>query len=765
MPTVAFSPRFYRDVTGTKFRDLHGAISFEVRRLQKHGMIVKGKAKETEGQPLAVKSLRHREHLFSRRLHDGRRLVIKKLSEDLIKLVCLLPRGEKIYDEQRRNWELDALAEKELPSGKTMEIEQVLGLRKPKNEREAVPSPVPQEIPTTSVASHDEEEDAPVAVEPASVEELLHVYASTDLLRRFAELEKWPDEQLEMLTACQDVDEVLALDMDSDKLEVLLGFLVESQASSDIERCYELPDDEFGVVAARPLQSFLLHIDDEQKRAIERSLESGPFLVNGAAGTGKSIVCLYRMRRMIEERTGESLFDGAHRPAYRFISYTRQLVGSAKELFHQIGRGLPLNQIDLQFQTADQLITNIAQWLEKSGKIDFPKKADQQSKLYKTIRNYCIEDRIGNKAFERISHRFLEIEIEEVIIDQGISNLDDYLKTKRRGRKSPLQGNDRRAIWAAYEKMVRLCEKKNITTWAGWRRAVLDQLRKRAGEIPSLACLVVDEAQDLSRTQLAILKEVAGDPKIVTLASDLGQSIYRRTRVGSDAKEGFKIEKRRVVTLNRCHRMTREIQAALEPIRRRAASGATTGGLPESVFSGPIPQIHQCSANGHATVVAEIIKQKVGQFGTNYGQFAILVESVSVSGSRAKLLQKVFLQRDIPCKVHDRTNPVVADLNEVHILTAASSKGLEFPHVIIPWADQIGFSEDELEAGKTESIEERFRLFYVACSRAAESLALVHGDDICGSVCECLDDNDWHRIRHEGKQEPVAVTEDDDVPF
>jgi hypothetical protein len=652
-----------------------------------------------------------------------------------------------------------------LNSEKTAEIEHVLGLRKTAEVRDDFSNLVPQKMPIIPETPFIQEEETPVPVEPASIEELLHVYASKDLLRRFAELERWSDEQLQKLLACRDVAEVLELEADSLKLEVLIDFLVESQASSDIERCYELPDVEFGVVAARPLQSFLLHLDDEQKRAIGRPLDSGPFLVNGAAGTGKSIVCLYRLRRMIEERTGESLFDGAKRPNYRFVSYTNQLVRSANVLFRQIGRGLSLEQIDLQFLTADKLITNVAQWLERSFGIEFPKKAERQSRLYRAVRNYCIEDGNGAKAFERISDRFLEIEIEEVIFDQGISTLEEYLKTRRRGRNSPLQESDRRAIWAAYEKLLRLCEKKGVATWAGWRRSVLNQLREHACELTGLACLVIDEAQDLSRTQLAILRIVAGDPRVVTLASDLGQSIYRRTRVGSDAGEGFEIQRRNYVTLGRSYRMTQEIQAAIEPIRQRASSGSKQKrSLPDSVFSGPVPEIHHCSATGHATVAAEIISTKVGRFGTNFGQFAILLESVAETENRPKVLLEVFSKHGIPCRVHDRTKPVDADVSEVHILTVASSKGLEFPHVVVPWADQIGFSVDHLEAGKTESIEERFRLFYVACSRAAESLTIIHDPMVEGGICGSLNLRQWSVIHHTGILDPQLV-EEDDIPF
>lgn len=50
---------------------------------------------------------------------------------------------------------------------------------------------------------------------------------------------------------------------------------------------------------AGELTDFLLVLDPEQQRLVTASLES-PVLVRGGPGTGKSIVALYRVQRLVQ---------------------------------------------------------------------------------------------------------------------------------------------------------------------------------------------------------------------------------------------------------------------------------------------------------------------------------------------------------------------------------------------------------------------------------------------------------------------------------
>jgi superfamily I DNA/RNA helicase len=86
-------------------------------------------------------------------------------------------------------------------------------------------------------------------------------------------------------------------------------------------------------------------------------------------------------------------------------------------------------------------------------------------------------------------------------------------------------------------------------------------------------------------------------------------------------------------------------------------------------------------------------------------------------------LHEVLKRLDIPSRLADNTGKqtlfVVED--SVKLVTMHSSKGLEFPFVIIPG---IGGLPKE---GQSEADEAR--LLYVAMTRATEHLLLIHHDD------------------------------------
>ena len=92
-------------------------------------------------------------------------------------------------------------------------------------------------------------------------------------------------------------------------------------------------------------------------------------------------------------------------------------------------------------------------------------------------------------------------------------------------------------------------------------------------------------------------------------------------------------------------------------------------------------------------------------------------------GWQGDKLRESLTRADIPCRVAEGKDKsslfVVKDC--VKLITMHSSKGLEFPLVIIPYLGQMP------KAGEDESHEAR--LLYVAMTRATERLLLIHHED------------------------------------
>ena len=85
----------------------------------------------------------------------------------------------------------------------------------------------------------------------------------------------------------------------------------------------------------------------------------------------------------------------------------------------------------------------------------------------------------------------------------------------------------------------------------------------------------------------------------------------------------------------------------------------------------------------------------------------------------------------------------------MHVLTAHSIKGLEFPHIIIPNVSGLMYPAEFLtrntksEREREEVIESDRRLLYVACSRAMHTLWLLVDKNNRSPFIDELDQSLW----------------------
>ena len=81
------------------------------------------------------------------------------------------------------------------------------------------------------------------------------------------------------------------------------------------------------------LAGFLLNLDKQQEPLTSWAL-SGPTLVKGGPGSGKSTVALYRLQAVLEHALAES----GEIPEILFTTYTNALINSSQSLVHQLVR-------------------------------------------------------------------------------------------------------------------------------------------------------------------------------------------------------------------------------------------------------------------------------------------------------------------------------------------------------------------------------------------------------------------------------------------
>jgi len=198
----------------------------------------------------------------------------------------------------------------------------------------------------------------------------------------------------------------------SQHIELITDYLT-SPAQTHIGRLYSLdPGDAIESIASRPLGDFLLAL--------------------GGPGTGKSLIGLYRMRRLLRERSTESLFD-TRRPFFRFLSYTNTLVNTSEKMFESIA---PRNPSDFvtRFSTFDKMVANGLEWFgiklrpPLSGRRleDF---LDSQV-LAPMKRGSEQEGAAASYVEDRLGPAFLMEEITELIEANGIETLTQNCTAK-----------------------------------------------------------------------------------------------------------------------------------------------------------------------------------------------------------------------------------------------------------------------------------------------------------------------------------------------
>lgn len=158
-------------------------------------------------------------------------------------------------------------------------------------------------------------------------------------------LQQWqiPSSYWATIAKVSDAEALLELDMPDRFLNVILDNLY-PRAIAEIDRQPEFvlnqPED-LDRYFAGDLNAFLLKLSDEQEKLIQFG-SNGTVLIKGGAGTGKSTLALYRIKKLVEQGCTSILFT----------TYTNALVSYSEQLLEQLlgcppaDKGVEVNTID-----------------------------------------------------------------------------------------------------------------------------------------------------------------------------------------------------------------------------------------------------------------------------------------------------------------------------------------------------------------------------------------------------------------------------------
>lgn len=461
----------------------------------------------------------------------------------------------------------------------------------------------------------------------------------------------------------------------------------------ELERALEFPWDKWTI---------FLH--PAQRELVEKDY-SGPARVSGSAGTGKTIVALHRAVHVA--RTNSS---------------SRVLLATFSDILANALRDRLKRLISNELRLGERLevysLKEIAfrQYTANFGK---PKLATEAQ--IKTI--------IGNIANNKRSpfgQRFLFNEWHHVVDAWQLDHWESYRDVKRLGRKTRLSEDKRRALWLVYEEVqLELCANSLIT-----EAAMYTQLANKfsSGTRPVFDFAIIDEAQDISISQLRFVAAIGGNrPNSLFFAGDLGQRIFQQPfswkQLGVDIRG-------RSNTLRINYRTSHQIrrQADLLLDQKITDGDGTTEDRKGtvSVFNGPVPSV-QLAANEDAErdLVAEHLRRFIAD-GIEPHEIGVFVRAEEQIARGISAINKA----DVSSNVLNKRMESVVD--KVSLSTMHLAKGLEFKAVIVMACDDgIIPLEDRLSAVADDAIdlEETYEterhLLYVACTRARDHLVIT----------------------------------------
>jgi superfamily I DNA/RNA helicase/mRNA-degrading endonuclease RelE of RelBE toxin-antitoxin system len=453
-----------------------------------------------------------------------------------------------------------------------------------------------------------------------------------------------------------------------------------------------------------PWEKWTVFLHPEQGQWVERDY-TGPARVSGSAGTGKTIVALHRAAhlarvnpdaRVLLTTFSDTLANALH-------TKLKRLVGSEPRLAERIDVH-SLNALGFRLHTSHCGPVNLA--------------------ISDTLRELLNEASaaVGGHKF---SLHFLLTEWEQVVDAWQLETWQSYCDVARLGRKTRLAEAQRAVLWSIFERVRGGLKQRKLTTYAGLFSHLAAALVK--GKHLPFDFIVVDEAQDISVSQLRFLAALGGGrPNALFFAGDLGQRIFQQPfswkSLGVDIRGRSRTLR---INYRTSHQIRQQADRLLGPDVTDVDGYSEDRSDTISLFNGPPPVIRVLATENEeiksvGAWLAEqsksgILPHEFGVFVRSPGQLDRARAAVNEAGLTFKILDE-----------HVETTSGHVSISTMHL-----AKGLEFRAVavmacddeIIPLQSRIETVGDDADLQEVYDTERH--LLYVACTRARDHLLVT----------------------------------------
>lgn len=471
----------------------------------------------------------------------------------------------------------------------------------------------------------------------------------------------------------------------------------------ELERALDAPWDRWAV---------FLH--PEQRQLVTRSF-NGPARVAGSAGTGKTVVALHRAvhlaRSMPDGRVLLTTFSEPLAQALR--ANLRRLIG---------GEPRVAERLEVHAMTALGLRLHQAQL--------GPARLASRDDISRLLREAAAAS--PDHGFPAL---FIRGEWEHVVDAWQLRNWDAYRDVPRLGRRTRLPESRRRQLWSIYEQVLARLSSSGLMTESALFQAVAES---QAARPPAFDAAVVDEAQDVSVSQLRFLAALAGGrPNALFFAGDLGQRIFQQPfswkALGVDVRGRSRTLR---VNYRTSHQIRQQADRLLGPEVVDVDGNREDRRHTISVFNGPPPEVVAFSGEAEECVGAAAWIRRAVDEGLQPHELGVFVRAVAQIPRALAAVEASGLSARV---LDDR---VEVKAGHVNVATMHLAKGLEFRAVavlacddeVLPLQERIEGVGDDGDLAEVYDTERQ--LLYVACTRARDRL-FVSGVE---PVSEFLDD-------------------------
>src|SRR5690606_1802935 len=327
-----------------------------------------------------------------------------------------------------------------------------------------------------------------------------------------------------------------------------------------------------------PFEKWAVFLHPSQRGTVERAY-SGPARVVGSAGTGKTVVALHRVQRILQsDPDARVLITTFSDPLSRALeTKLRVLLGECS-----VPDRVTIASFD---RVADQLYT-----LATGQKPVLASAQFIRTQLRKAADEADVTE---------VSSQFLHSEWDNVIDPWQLDSLQAYAEVPRVGRKNRLGPRQRERLWQVFAAVRHHLAARRLFTASSLFAETAALYRDK--EPKPFTHIVVDEAQDLGVAELRFLSALAANrPDALFFTGDVGQRIFRQPF----SRKGLGVDVRgRSVTLKVNYRTSHQIRRAADRLLPRSVrdldglSDDRAGTI--SVFDGPEPEVHVCADQNH----------------------------------------------------------------------------------------------------------------------------------------------------------------------